>query len=283
MFNKTRIALAVVAMMFAVHITHAAGPLKLITTVPPGGGMDLMARSLSKLLTDNDIPNVVVPTVGAGGDIAFNAMLADPDNAVYVLGAGNILYNTLVSPDPYYYTSKITLIGPVVNVTQAFLASERGAISIEALIAQANVDTVLCGASNPVGIQELTRINKEYGTKFEPVAYKGTGPLRTDLLGGHITCAYDTLATYLPAANGIRVLGLGTSINADYPLISKALKDYTFSNWWGLGLSNNSKLLADKKLMGILSSLGEHKDELKGVLIPGIVLAPTFSKIQKGH
>jgi tripartite-type tricarboxylate transporter receptor subunit TctC len=107
------------------------------------------------------------------------------------------------------------------------------------------------------------------------VPYKGSAPVVTDLLGGHVQAAFDNLPTSIEyiRAGKIRALAVTTATRSDAlpetPTVGEFLPGYEASSWHGIGVPKNTpaeiveKLnkeisagLADPKLKTRLAELG---------------------------
>lgn len=70
--------------------------------------------------------------------------------------------------------------------------------------------------------------------------YRGSGPMLSDLLGGHVTIGADGISTALPHLRAGTLRGLGVSSRArfallpDLPAISETVPDFEAAARWGL-------------------------------------------------
>ena len=75
--------------------TAFAAPVNIVISVTPGGAIDLTGRTLSKILSDNGIDNIVTYKPGADGDIAYNYVMAERDNVILAGAAANFVFSHL--------------------------------------------------------------------------------------------------------------------------------------------------------------------------------------------
>lgn len=259
--------LAVSISAFAFHA--AAETINLVVPTPPGGAVDMTARSISKALTKQGYDNVVIYQPGANGDIALSKTLEKPNTSILVASSANFVFSHLVFDRENIHARDLQLIGPSVSNSMAFYAPlSKDIKTLKDLVAKARQSELPCATSNSHGEIELKQMNKQYGTKFIAVPYKGTGQLIPDLVGGHVQCAYDQIAPYSQLQE--KVIFLGTSGSTPYksaiPLISSVLHGYQFVTWYAVGIPKSSTLLNNAKVMEIVREWQNDKD-LSGPLV----------------
>jgi tripartite-type tricarboxylate transporter receptor subunit TctC len=221
-------------------------PVKIIVSVPAGGGVDTVTRIFAARLQQRlGQPFVIENRGGAGGNIgAEAAYTSDPDG--YTLLAtqpapitSNIaLYKRLnfdpVALEPVAVMSKfpnVLLVRPdfPANIVQEFLA-----------YAKANPGKVTYASQGPGTTSHLTSelFARMTGTKMLHVPYRGTGPALNDLVAGHVDFIFMELASAHKLHDGgkARVLAVATDkrldIMPDIPtLIEVGLPDFVSDTW----------------------------------------------------
>jgi tripartite-type tricarboxylate transporter receptor subunit TctC len=85
------------------------------------------------------------------------------------------------------------------------------------------------------------RFKKLTGLPLFHVPYKGSGPVRADMLGGHVTMMFDNMASSLPAvqAGQLRALAVTSAqrsaVAPQIPTMAEAgLKDFVIDTWYAL-------------------------------------------------
>lgn len=270
------------ALLFAASTAFAA-PVNIVISVTPGGAIDLTGRTLSKILSDNNIENIVTYKPGADGDIAYNYVMAEHDNVILAGAAANFVFSHVAQRRDNFHSTTMTIIAPVAKTSMAFITGPKGFATFKDMIASAKTTPLPCGVSNAHGTVELARINRVYGTKFEPVPYKGSGPVAQDLGGDNLHCAYDSVATHIPRheAGQLKILAVTHSIKIKAPLASTVLPGYTFENWYGFAIPNGSNLLADRRLMDIMQNFGKYTDEIKPMVAQGFIMEKPLKNINE--
>ena len=174
----------------------------LIVPYPPGGGVDAMARVVAAKLSDAFHQQVIVDNRGgAGGTLGTRFVAhAAPDGYTLLLGhTGTISINPSLYANAGYDPRKdFAPVGLVASMPVALLANPAfPAKSIADFIALAkqqpgklNVGTSALGTG---GYMCAELFKSVAGIDVAIIPYKGTAPVMTDLLGGHVPVAFGVL------------------------------------------------------------------------------------------
>lgn len=271
MKNKFYALLGAFILSFATWSPVYAKPvIEIVTPLVPGGAVDLTARAISKVLTDSGYENIVTYHPGGNGDIALNYVTQKKDNVIVVASSATFVFSNVVANRGNIWAQQNTLIGPSLTNAMVFLTSNKS-MTLQDLIAQARRETVQCGVSNAHGNIELLNINKRYGTQFEPVTYKGTGQLIPDVVGGHITCAYDQIAPYTGLREKIKFLAASRAW-ADVAGIDTVLPGYRYETWYAMAIPNASNLLKNADLLKLLAEWTQKSDTVQALVDKSFVL-----------
>lgn len=180
------------------------GPVRLVVGFPAGGGTDILARILSaKLATLWGLPVVVENKAGAAGMIATGEVAkAAPDGNTLLMGHINALG---IAPGLYprmAYSAErdfapVVLVG---KTPQVLLASrDSPAPTLAGLLAgcRAHPGLVSFGSAGAGSAQHLALalFEQRAGVQVLHVPYKGSAPMVTDLLGGHVKFAFEGMTT----------------------------------------------------------------------------------------
>jgi tripartite-type tricarboxylate transporter receptor subunit TctC len=185
-------------------------PITLIVPFPAGGGVDVIGRIVGeKLAAALGQPVIIDNRGGAAGVIGTRvAARSAPDGYTLVMAtSGSIAINPTLYANPGYQTLKdlapIGLISTTPIVLMAHPSSPQQTLA--EIIAEAkrdpskiNIGTPPPGTSANLGAELLKSMA---GIDFTIVTYRGTGPLTTDLLGGHVKLGLNVLA---PAMSNIK-------------------------------------------------------------------------------
>ena len=178
-------------------------PITLIVPFPAGGGVDVIGRIVAdKLAAELGQPVVIDNRGGAAGVIGTRvAARAAPDGYTLVMAtSGSIAINPNLYANPGYHTLKdLSPIGLISSTPIVLMAHPSGPEqSLADVIASAkrepgklNIGTPPPGTSAYLG-GELFKSMADVDVTI--VTYRGTGPLTTDLLGGHVKLGLNVLA-----------------------------------------------------------------------------------------
>jgi tripartite-type tricarboxylate transporter receptor subunit TctC len=120
-------------------------------------------------------------------------------------------------------------------------------------------------------------MNKEYGTKFTPVMYKGTGQMLPNVIGGQLKCAYDQTGPYTSQGDKVRWLATSAAnpIRPGVPTIGSVLPGFKFETWYAAAVPNNSNLLKNSAVIDILRFWQNDRDVVQPLLTQGFTISPT--------
>jgi tripartite-type tricarboxylate transporter receptor subunit TctC len=178
-------------------------PITLIVPFPAGGGVDVIGRIVAdKLAAELGQPVVIDNRGGAAGVIGTRvAARAAPDGYTLVMAtSGSIAINPNLYANPGYQTLKDLAPIGLISSTPIVLMAHPSAPeqSLAEVISAAkrepgklNIGTPPPGTSAYLGGELFKSLA---GVDITIVTYRGTGPLTTDLLGGHVKLGLNVLA-----------------------------------------------------------------------------------------
>ena len=205
--TRSSAAACLAALLFAILPALAddypSHPITLVVPFPAGGGVDVVGRIVAEKLTVALGQQVVVDNRGgAAGVIGTRAVTkAAPDGYTLVMAtSGSIAINPNLYVNPGYVTLKdLSPIGSISSTPIVLMAHPSAAQqSLADIIAAAkkepgklNIGTPPPGTSANLAAELL---KSAASIDFTIVTYRGTGPLTTDVLGGHVPHALNVLA-----------------------------------------------------------------------------------------
>jgi tripartite-type tricarboxylate transporter receptor subunit TctC len=185
-------------------------PITLIVPFPAGGGVDAIGRIVAdKLAAALGQPVIIDNRGGAAGVIGTRAAArATPDGYTLVMAtSGSIAINPNLYANPGYQTLKDLAPIGLISTTPIVLMAHPSApeTSLADVIASArrapgtlNIGTPPPGTSAQLAGELLKSMA---GLDYTIVTYRGTGPLTTDLIGGHVKLGLNVLA---PAMSNLK-------------------------------------------------------------------------------
>ena len=227
----------------------SAEVIRIVVPFAPGGGTDLISRTLAQEMAKDIGGTVIVENKpGAGTIIGTQAVATSPPDGHTLLMA---TFAHAVNPSLHarlpYDTHKD--FAPVALVARSFnivVVNPKSAISsIADLIAaaKANPGKINYGTFGPGTSAHLAGelFNSLAQVSMTPVHYKGAAPAITDLLGGTIQVMFTTVAsaTSLIRAGQLRALAVTSAARTaafpDLPTIAEAaVPGYAAESWYGL-------------------------------------------------
>lgn len=225
-------------------------PIHIIVPYPPGGSVEIVTRLISdRLAKALDQPVVVESKGGAAGNIGSYYVATQPaDGYTLVMGTQsshgtNSLLFKETQHDPVKDFEPITMVAaaPLLLVVNPKVPVTDGASLIQYIEKQK--DGVSFGSASTGGGGHLSgeRFKKLTGLHLVHVPYKGSGPLRIDLIAGHVPMSFDNMASALPAvqAGQLRALAVTSatrsSVAPDIPTMAEAgLPELVLDTWYAL-------------------------------------------------
>jgi tripartite-type tricarboxylate transporter receptor subunit TctC len=177
--------------------TYPSRPITMIVPGAAGGPADVLARLMAERMRGSLGQSIIIENVtGADGSIAVGqAARAKPDGNT--IGIGNMsthVLNGAFYPLQYDVLNAFAPIAPLVTTPLLLFARKTvPAKDLPELIAwlKANPNSASVGIPTSV-YRLLTRFfQKETGTQFTLVPYRGAAPARQDLVAGQIDLLFD--------------------------------------------------------------------------------------------
>jgi tripartite-type tricarboxylate transporter receptor subunit TctC len=229
--------------------TYPTRPITIDVPYAPGGATDVIARNLAeRMKTFLGQPVIIENVTGAGGTIAVGRVArAAPDG--YTLSLGNNASHVMSGATYPVRYDLLTDFEPVALLATApYLLLARNTIpadDLKGFIAwlKANPDKVTQGIGGVGGTDHIGGIllQKETGTRFGFVPYRGGAPALLDLAAGQIDMAMLDPTTSLAQVRAGRVKAYAVTAASrlssapEIPTVDEAgLPGFRMSVWHGL-------------------------------------------------
>jgi tripartite-type tricarboxylate transporter receptor subunit TctC len=224
-------------------------PIRLIVPFAPGGGVDIMARLISDFMSKDLGKAVVVENKPGAGTIVGTQAAASSagDGYTLLMSSAPLAINPSINAKLPYDTFKSFM--PVALVARSFdivvVNPRLPFTSIQDVIAYARANPGKLNFGSP-GIGSSPHLAGELfkslaHVDITHVAYKGSAPALTDLLGGQIQMIFSTVpsaAAYVQSRQ-LRALAVTSAQRSaaypDLPTVAEAgVTGYVVEGWYGL-------------------------------------------------
>ena len=239
-------AAAVAAPFASLARAQSGGALSIVVPYAPGGSSDRAARIIADKLGSRLGQTVIVENkTGAGGRVAMQQTkgVAASQSVLVLANPATMVVAPLVFKNNGYDPDKD--FQPVSQVTDyEFGVAVSSSVPVKALShllawlranpKQANIGVPATG-SLPHFFALM--MGERAHIDVQVVGYRGSGPLATDLIGGQVPVAVDTLDTLLPQHEAGKLRILATSgakrspFSADIPTFKEAGLDLVGTGW----------------------------------------------------
>ena len=242
------VALALCALGSEVYAQkYPARPVRMIVPFAPGGGTDIVGRTIAQKMSEALGQSVVVDNrPGAGGTIGAELTVrASPDGYTLIMvsasyGTNAALYN--LPYDPINDIQPIATIGDSAFVVVVHPTVAAKSIADLVALAKAKPGALNYGSTGTGGITHLATELFDFmaGTKMTHVPFKGTGPALNALLGNQLQVMFGSIPAAAPHVKGGRLRGLAVSSTKPssalpgVPTVAETIKGYDVVLWYGV-------------------------------------------------
>jgi tripartite-type tricarboxylate transporter receptor subunit TctC len=223
--------------------------IRIVVPFAPGGGTDVIARTLAQeMAKDLGVGVVVENKPGAGTIIGTQAVaVSEPDGYTLLMGtfshAVNLSLNGKLPYDPHKDFAPVALVARSFNLVVVNPKSKINSIADLIAAAKAEPDKLSYGtfgigtSAHLAGelFKDMAKVN------LTMVPYKGSAPAITDLIGGQIQVMFTTVASAASLVEGgqLRAVAVTSPERSpafpQLPTVSEAgVPGYAAESWYGL-------------------------------------------------
>ena len=246
-------ALATAALATTARSSYAQGaypnkPVRLVVAYPPGGPLDVLARTLAQPLGEALGQTVFVENkAGAGGVIGSDFVSkAAADGYTLLFGSTPLtIQETLLPKLPYSVLKDFTPIAKMAEGPQALVVGNAVPVrNVKELVDYAkaengrlNYASPSAGGSNHLAAEMFKTMA---GFSATHVPYKGGAPAEIDVISGQVTFMFGAFSSSMAQAKSGRLKVLGVSsrkrmtMAPDVPTIAETLPGFEVVSWYGV-------------------------------------------------
>lgn len=224
--------------------------IKVIVPFAPGGGTDLVARTLGLGMADDLKQSIVIDNKPGGSTIIGTDALAKSPADGYTLVVATLAHAvnpSLKAKLPYSQDkdfAPVILVGVSPNVVVVSADSPYKTFADFLAAAKANPEKLSYASQGGGTSAHLAGelFNSIAGTKLTHVPYKGAGPALTDVIGGQVDVMFATASAVgsLVDAGKLRALAVTTPNRSPSPQLAKlptvaesGVPGYSAGSWYG--------------------------------------------------
>ena len=225
-------------------------PVKWVVPFPPGGAMDVIARTLGERLTQDLGQSFVIENrPGAGGNIGADFVAKQPadGHTIMITSIGMATNKALYAKlnyDPVKDFAPVSLLAVVPNVlvVNAARSADKSVKDVLAHARRAPGKLTYASAGNGTSIHLAGEVFASMAKlQLLHIPYKGSGPAVTDMLGGQVDLMFESITSARPHIQSGKLLALGvtsarrSSALPDVPTIAEAgISGYEVSPWFAV-------------------------------------------------
>jgi tripartite-type tricarboxylate transporter receptor subunit TctC len=230
-------------------LVYPARPVRIFVGFPPGGTSDIAARLVAQWLSERLGQQFIVENrSGAAGNIAAEAVVRAPADGYTLLAAtaSNIVNAAVYKNLSFNFIRDITMIAGILH--QPFVLEVNPAVPVNSVAelisyAKANpgkISLASFGSGTPSHVVGAM-FKMQAGVNMIHVPYRGSAPMVTDLLGGQVQAAFDSLPSSVEhiRTGKLRALAVTTATRSQalphVPTMDEFLPGFEGSGWVGIG------------------------------------------------
>ena len=252
-------------------------PVEFLVQSAAGGGSDIFARSLAKVLTDEKIVTVPINVVnkpGGSGAVAYSYLNQKKGNPhIIATATGSYITTPIQGHSPVSYKNFSNLAILCVEDYVGVVRADSPYKSLKELIAAAKKkpNSIRVGGSGPAGSDAIIRhkLEKAAGVKLNFIVFQSGGEVNAAQLGGSVDFASPnpSEATELIKANRLRPLAMFSPERlekwSDVPTAREQGIDVTLDQFRGVvaagGLTKDQALFWQNAMVKLFQSPGFKK------------------------
>jgi tripartite-type tricarboxylate transporter receptor subunit TctC len=230
--------------------TYPSRTVSIVVPYPAGGSVDGVARILAQKLAETLGQSVIVENRagGAGGIVGANYVAkAMPDGYTLMLTASiHVITPFLAKAMPYdvvkdFAPISLVAAGPLIVSTAPGVPA--GSLRDLFALVRKSPDkyTFATSSFGSAGHLAIELLKRDAGVDTLVIAYKGAGPMLTDVMSGQVQLVVDPILSSLPLAQSGKIKALAVTSSkrvaaaSEIPTVAESgMTGMDFVSWYGL-------------------------------------------------
>ncbi|MCD6043939.1 MAG: transporter [Burkholderiales bacterium] len=239
-----------------------------------GGGADLMARVIHKIIVDEKLVPVNIALVnkpGGGGAAGIGyvsaSRKADPHTLILINGS------TQITPILNPQAKTLTEVKPVMNMMLddflLFVRAEAPWKTAAEFVKDAKskpAKSVAFATGGTTDVMAVTVLSKATGVQYNTVSFNSGGEALTALLGGHVQASMGNPLEFMGQMQGGKIRALGVVRDKRFPGLKdvptfqeQGIKTPNFQMWRGIALPKDAPDAARAYWEGVMTKVNNSK------------------------
>jgi tripartite-type tricarboxylate transporter receptor subunit TctC len=230
--------------------TYPSRTVSVVVPYPAGGSVDGVARIVAQKLAENLGQSVIVENRagGAGGIVGANYVAkAAPDGYTLMLTASIHVITPFLSKSMPYDVVKdfapisLLAVGPLIVSTAPGVPARNLRDLFDLVRKSPDKYTFATSSFGSAGHLAVELLKRDAGVDTLVIAYKGAGPMLTDVMSGQVQLVADPILSSLPLAQSGKIKALAvtsaTRVAAapEIPTVAESgMTGFDFVSWYGL-------------------------------------------------
>jgi putative tricarboxylic transport membrane protein len=239
-----------------------------------GGGADLMARVIHKIIVEEKlvpVPIALVNKPGGGGAAGIGYVAAsrkgDPHTLILINGS------TQITPILNPQAKTLTEVKPVMNMMLddflLFVRADAPWKSAADFVKDAKskqAKSVAFSTGGTTDVMAVTVLSKATGVQYNTVSFNSGGEALTALLGGHVQASMGNPLEFMGQLQGGKVRALGVVRDKRFPGLKdvptfqeQGIKTPNFQMWRGIAIPKDAPDAARAYWEGVMTKVNASK------------------------
>ena len=279
------VGLGLAILVSSAHAQYPDKPVRIVVPFAPGGGTDLIARTLGQGMSQALGQPVIIENKPGAGTVIGTDLVAKsaPDGYTLVIATlAHAVNPSLLSKLPYNNDTAfapVSLIGRGPNVL--VVRAESPYKTVKEILDAAKAGKKLTYASQGNGTsahlagEMFANLSK---AEFLHIPYRGAGPAMVDLLGGQVDMFFGTAAAVANMVDQgkLRAIAVTTpepsAAFKGVPTVAATVPGYAVESWYGFFVPAGTPAPVIGKLNAAVKKAAQNPDFVKKVEQEGLVV-----------